>query len=156
MFVSKWSIPSLSLTVVITLFVTGRIIISYATFAITCVAISDIIPVSPMLQNMIGTNITESDNSPATDDTIARSEKRLPWSATFMRLMMAALMVDPARNASSDAMAARGVAPSTVSNASLPSQNGDGGSMITSCDISTKKKFMANPVQMTIMALRYP
>ncbi len=62
-------------------------------------------------------NRRESDNSPNRVETIARSEKFLPFEATFILLMMKALQNDPARKARRLAVAILGVLPNTVSNA---------------------------------------
>ena len=94
--------------------------------------------------------------SPAIEERMARRPNLLPLSLTFMRLITMALMLEPARNATRDATAVLGAAPNTVLKASWPSQKGAPGRATTSCAAATKKKFIANPVQITSLALRYP
>ena len=67
----------------------------------------------PVFQNTMGMKIIESASSPATDETMALRPNLRPWSAIFILLITNALMFEPARNASSDAMAALGAAPNT-------------------------------------------
>ena len=65
-----------------------------------------------------------------------------------------ALTLDPARKARSEAARVFGAAPNTYEKASCPPQNGAPGRASTSWAARTKKRFIANPVQITNLALR--
>lgn len=85
---SNVSVSSYSFSFLTTSFVTGNIMISYPVLSTICTSISFSISVMPIPQNAIGKNMSESTVSPATDDTIALSENRLPPDTTFIRLMI--------------------------------------------------------------------
>ena len=71
-----------------------------------------------------------------------------------MRLRTHALRVEPAKNAMREAMVARGADPKMVRKAASLGQKGAPGSRMASWVISTTKKFMRNPIQMTRRARR--
>ena len=100
--------------------------------------------------------ISESHNSPPSEESIALSPNRRPLSRTFILLIIRALIFEPTMNASSDAIVTFGTEPNTVLNALSPSQNGAPGSTLTRADARAKKMLIIKPILITVLALRYP
>ena len=104
----------------------------------------------------IGKNSNESAVSPATVETMARTEKCRSPLRNFIRLITYALRNDPTRNAARLATTILGAMPKTKLKCSSPSQNGAGGSATATSPSVTTKLFIAKPVQMMSPALRKP
>ena len=157
MFSSKTSRPSMLFNLLTTLMVTGRTITSYMVFRTICVSISisrSGNAISP--PKAIGKNMMESTVSPARVESTARREKCLPLCATFILLIVYALVNEPSKNASRLAKTIRGVSPNMKLKCSSPSQYGAAGSATANRPTAAKKMFMAKPVQITNVILRNP
>ena len=75
--------------------------------------VNDIKRFAALMLKENGKKMRESTASPAMDETIALTENRFPPEATFILLMMKAFIVEPERNASSDARVTRGARANT-------------------------------------------
>ncbi len=100
---SMTSVASFSLRTLIICWVSGKRTDSYTNLASTWQAIIRRSFRRPSGQNTIGIKISESAKSPAMEDTIALNKNLRPFDTFFIRFLTAALTVEPAKKAASEA-----------------------------------------------------